>query len=158
MRGYVRIDVCPVPGCQQGYAIRMHMEVSDVRCKAGTAASVCTGPNTTDGPDYSGELQSNGIIRITDHLNGANGDEAGTVVDVPFPVTIPCANTSDQTQGGFCSFDSSTGGSLMPIPDHSPPWRAVVELAQLVIYDGGADGYVGSQPNTLFAIQGFFIP
>jgi hypothetical protein len=144
-----------VPGCSQG--IRMHVEASDVRCKPGTAAGYCNSPNANDGPDYSGELQSDATIRITDHLNGTNADEAATVVDIPFPVTLFCTNTSDQTQGGVCSIDPSMG-SLIPMPVDRRPWRAVVELAQLVIKDGGADGSVATQPNTLFATQGFFIP
>src|SRR5438552_1984101 len=44
--------------------------VSDVRCTPGTDASVCNSPNCCDGPDYSGELQMNATIRISDHYNG----------------------------------------------------------------------------------------
>jgi hypothetical protein len=135
--------------------------LSDVRCKAGTASSVCNSPNANDGPDYSGELQSNATIRITDHLNGPHADEAATVVDVPFPVNVPCANTSsDNTIGGSCIFDTSMPGvqPLIPVPQNGQPMRAVVELAQLVISDGGQDGLVSTQGNTPFAIQGFFIP
>jgi hypothetical protein len=44
--------------------------ITDVRCKPGTNASVCTGANAADGPDYSGDLQGNAIARVTDHYNG----------------------------------------------------------------------------------------
>jgi hypothetical protein len=37
--------------------------------------------------------------------------------------------------------------------------RGVVEVAQLQIFDGGADGQAGTTAdNTLFGVQGVFIP
>jgi hypothetical protein len=36
--------------------------------------------------------------------------------------------------------------------------RAVVEISQLQIFDGGTDGVVATSPNTLFEVQGIFIP
>jgi hypothetical protein len=35
---------------------------------------------------------------------------------------------------------------------------AVVEVTQIQISDGGADGNAATSPNTLFAVQGIFIP
>ena len=34
--------------------------------------------------------------------------------------------------------------------------RAIWELGQVKVYDGGADGLAATQPNTLFADQGVF--
>ena len=36
--------------------------------------------------------------------------------------------------------------------------RTIVELAQVQLFDGGPDGDIGTTPNTLFAVQGIFIP
>jgi hypothetical protein len=36
--------------------------------------------------------------------------------------------------------------------------RAVVEIQQIQISDGGADGQVATADNTLFGVQGIFIP
>ena len=36
--------------------------------------------------------------------------------------------------------------------------RAIVEIGQITITDGGPDGIVGTTPNTLFEVQGIFIP
>jgi hypothetical protein len=36
--------------------------------------------------------------------------------------------------------------------------RTVIELGQVTVNDGGADGVVSSQDNTVFMRQGIFIP
>src|SRR5204862_6017657 len=46
------------------------LSISDVRCKPSTSTSVCNSANSAGGPDYSGDLQSNATIRISDHYNG----------------------------------------------------------------------------------------
>ena len=130
--------------------------ISDVRCKAATAASVCTSANAADGPDYSGGLQGNAIIRISDHYNGPGLNEAATVQDIPFPVNTSCANTASTTEGGLCSVSTSANAAVPgSVKDLQ---RAVVEIAQLQISDGGADGQVATTDNTLFEVQGIFIP
>ena len=129
---------------------------SDIRCMPGTAPSVCNSPNAADGPDYSGELQGNATIRISDHYNGPNLNEAATVVDIPFPVNGTCVNTTSTTIGGTCS-TNTTANAVVPgsVKDAQ---RGVVEIGQLQISDGGADGLVSTADNTLFSVQGIFIP
>jgi hypothetical protein len=130
---------------------------TDIRCKAGVSPTVCNSANTADGPDYSGELQGNAIIRISDHYNGPGLNEAATVQDIPFPVTATCANTAGTTVGGTCTANTSAN-AVVPgsVKDTQ---RAVVELQQLQINDGGTDGQVATTAdNTLFAVQGIFIP
>ncbi len=129
--------------------------ISDVRCKPGTAASVCSGANAADGPDYSGDLQGNATIRISDHYNGPNLNEAATVVDIPLPINMQCQNTADTSIGGLCTIPDVGCLGCPPPPEGQ---RAVVEITQIQIFDGGADGRVGTDDNTLFAVQGIFIP
>src|SRR5688500_8734262 len=75
---------------------------TDIRCLPATSAAVCNSPNAADGPDYSGQVQGNATIRISDHYNGPGLNEAATVVDIPFPVNGQCANTTATTVGGTC--------------------------------------------------------
>jgi hypothetical protein len=132
--------------------------ISDVRCKAGVSATVCPNANTADGPDYTGELQGNAIIRITDHYNGTALNEAATVQDIPFPVNATCAATAgDPNIGGTCSTNTSANAVLAGSVKDAQ--RAVVEINQIQISDGGTDGQVATTAdNTLFGVQGIFIP
>jgi hypothetical protein len=127
--------------------------ITDVRCKAGVAATVCGSANTADGPDYSGEVQGNALIRISDHYNGPGLNEAATVQDIPFPVNSSCANTADTSIGGACSISTSANATVPgSVKDLQ---RAVVEIQQLQINDGGTDGQVATTAdNTLFEVQG----
>ena len=129
---------------------------TDVRCLPATSASVCNSANGTDGPDYSGQLQGNATIRISDHYNGPSLNEAATVVDIPFPVNGQCVNTVSTTIGGTCSVATSAN-AVVPgsVKDTQ---RGVVEIGQLQIFDGGAGGVAGAADATLFSVQGIFIP
>jgi hypothetical protein len=129
---------------------------TDIRCKAGTSPTVCGTANAADGPDYTGELQGNATIRISDHYNGPGLNEAATVQDIPFPVNAVCAATTATTEGGRCTANTSAN-AVVPgsVKDAQ---RGVVEIGQLQIFDGGADGAVATADNTLFGVQGIFIP
>jgi hypothetical protein len=132
--------------------------ISDVRCKAGVSATVCPSANTADGPDYSGEVQGNALIRISDHYNGPALNEAATVQDIPFPVVTTCTATAGSaTTGGVCATNTSANAVLAGSVKDAQ--RAVVEIQQLQINDGGTDGTVATPTdNTLFEVQGIFIP
>ena len=136
--------------------VLINSSITDVRCKSGTSPSVCSSANATDGPDYSGELQGNAMIRISDHYNGPSLNQAATVIDIPFPVNGTCANTTSTTVGGTC-VTSTTANTVVPgsVKDTQ---RAVVEIQQLQVNDGGQDGLVSTAGNTLFEVQGIFIP
>jgi hypothetical protein len=155
--GFIRLDVkVGVPGPPDDSDVLIKSSISDVRCKPATAAAVCSQANAADGPDYSGELQGNATIRITDHYNGPGLNEAATVQDIPFPVNATCANTADTGSGGLCTANTSAN-AVVPgsVKDTQ---RAVVEINQIQISDGGADGQVSTADNTLFGVQGIFIP
>ena len=36
--------------------------------------------------------------------------------------------------------------------------RSVWQLGQVQVFDGGSDGVASTTPNTLFAVQGVFVP
>jgi hypothetical protein len=150
--GYLRVKV----KMTSPEDLLLDSSISDVRCRPGTSSNVCTSPNAADGPDYSGELQGNATIRISDHYNGPNLNEPATVQDIPFPVNLKCENTVDTTVGGSCTIPPPT--VVCPECGLREGVRTVVEITQLQIYDGGADGQVSTNDSTLFMNQGVFIP
>jgi hypothetical protein len=102
--------------------------------------------------DYTGQLQDNVTLRITDVSNG----DAATIIDTPLRAPVPCAANSLPDQGATCSVITSvnaispgavTGGA-----------RAVWELGTVQLYDGGPDGIASTADNSLFARQGVFTP
>jgi hypothetical protein len=153
--GSVRISiVAGVPGPPEDSAVLIKGNITDVRCKTGVSA--CGNANTVGGPDYTGELEGFANIRITDHYNGPNGDQAGTVQDLPLPFHMACASTADPAIGSTCVFPTSTECLGCPPPKEGV--RTVLELTQIQIRDGGPDGLAATQDNTLFMVQGVFLP
>ena len=149
--------VVGVPGPPDDSDVKIISTITDVRCKAGTAA--CGSANAADGADYTGEVQGNATIRITDHFNAVapgGGTDPATVIDVPFPVNAACTATASTSIGGTCA-TNTTANAVVPgaVKDGK---RAIVEIGQIQITDGGPDGLVGTTPNTLFGVQGIFIP
>ena len=78
------------------------------------------------------------------------------MVDTEFPVTVPCAASASTTTGSTCAV-TTTANTLVP-GAASVGKRAVWELGQVKVFDGGPDGLASTQPNTLFADQGVFVP
>jgi hypothetical protein len=112
----------------------------------------------TDLSDYTGELQLDTVLRITDKNNGSGpsgGVEAGTT-DADFPVTVPCTGTLSTTVGSTCSlvtqFNAIQPGAV--VEEKRSNWQ----IATVQVFDGGADGLVSTTPNTLFETQGIFTP
>ena len=155
---FVKLEVVVgVPGPPDDSDVAITSNGTDIRCKAGVTA--CGSANAADGADYTGELQGNATIRITDHFNGiaaGGGTDPGTVVDIPFPVNATCASTASTAIGGTCTANTSANATVPGAVKDGK--RAIVEIGQIQISDGGPDGLVGTSPNTLFGVQGIFIP
>jgi hypothetical protein len=153
--GFAQIDVhAGVPGPPDDSDVLLAGSATDIRCKTGVAA--CGSANSADGPDYTGEVQSNGIIRISDHYNGGTTSDTGTVQDIPFPTTVPCMATTSTTIGATCGINTSANATIPGAVKDGK--RAVIEVMQIQASDGGLDGLVSTTDNTLFAVQGVFIP
>jgi hypothetical protein len=157
--GSIRIDVCPVTGCAAPN-VRLEGHATDVRCKAGTVA--CGSVNTADGPDYTGELEGNAQVRITDH-NNDNGTcgtnvacKTATVQDIPFPVITPCTATASAGIGSNCDI-VTTANAVVPNAV-TPNAQGNVNIGQIQVTDGGTDGVAGTPGNALFSTQGIFVP
>jgi Tol biopolymer transport system component len=156
--GFVRLGV--LPGTAGGaddadLAIDLHM--SDVRCQV--AATPCGPSNASGGSDYTGEVQLDLSLRITDKATlspWAGYTQPATVADLPFPATAGCSATPDPAIGAECALVTSADAL---VPGSAPEGkRAIWEVAQVQVLDGGADGIVASSPNHPFARQGVFVP
>jgi hypothetical protein len=156
--GSVRTHSVPCsPGPPDDCEVKAIVSISDVRCTA--AGSACGPANAAAGADYTGELRVDATYRMTDHFNAVaagGGPDPATVVDITFPVSVPCAASGSTAVGGTCSINT-LWNAVVPgaVKDTK---RAVVEAGQTQVFDGGPDGAVATTPNTLFAVQGVFIP
>jgi hypothetical protein len=122
--------------------LKIHASVTDVRLKSTLA-------------DYEGELRFTQAIRITDRDPG--GTIAATVQDFEFGATVPCVRQPPSGVGATCDL-TTTADTLVPGAIKEGK-RAVWQLDQVRVYDGGADGDADTPgDNTLFLTQGVFIP
>ena len=112
----------------------------------------------SDLSDYTGELQVQAVLRLTDKDNTPspvpNGAATGTDTSISFDA--PCTATGSTSVGATCSV-STTAEALAPgIVKEAK--RAVWALGEVQVLDGGADGDAQTGPNTLFMVQGVFVP
>lgn len=112
--------------------------------------------NKSDLSDYVGELEADQTLRITDLLNGPSQNETGTMQDVEFPVTVSCTPTADPGVGSTCAV--STSANAVSAGSITAGYRAIWELGQVKLYDGGSGGTSGASDATLFEGQGLFVP
>ncbi len=169
--GFVKITVCTTGTTATGTCstppgmtspdVRLETNILDVRCKVGGPTQAnCQGGALSD---YTGQVQGNVELRITDHHNsttpGGTGDTA-TVQDLPFPWAAGCvANASGGSAdaiGGTCNvvtrWNAVRPGSVVTNK------RANIEIDQVKVFDGGQTGVAGASDATLFEVQGLFIP
>ena len=106
--------------------------------------------------DYTAELWATSTVRLTDRAPVESAIPE-TVTDFEFGWAIPCAGTTDTTVGSTCAL-GTTADALLPgsVPERS---RAIWELGQVRVQDGGGDGAGATLgDNTLFLTQGIFVP
>ena len=156
--GFVRYEVqVGAPGPPDDSDIGITVGLTDVRC-AGTG-SACGPANARGGSDYTGELQVNATARLTDKWNDTSaggGTDPATMVDIPFPVAVSCVATGSTATGGSCGIATS---ALAVAPGMVRDGdRQVVQLGQIRVDDGGPDGRASTADNSLFAVQGIFVP
>jgi hypothetical protein len=132
--------------------VRYVLSLKDVRCKAGVTA--CGPTNAVSGADYTGQVQMRSVLRIIDRYNGPG--EVGVGQDTPFGATVPCVATSSTSIGSTCTLDTTADAILAGMVKETR--RSVWQVDEVQVFDGGSDGVVSTNPNTLFATQGFFVP
>jgi hypothetical protein len=109
----------------------------------------------SDLADYDGELQLAVSLRITDRDNSGTNPSA-TVADLSYTATVPCQPTADTAIGSTCTV-STTADALAPGAAKEGR-RAIWELGQMELYDGGPDGVASTAGNTPFLREGVFVP
>jgi hypothetical protein len=109
--------------------------------------------------DYTGPLRAALPLRITDRDNtpspGAPG--AGTTQPFQYGFDIPCTSDPAPTLGSDCSI-STTANSLVP-GTIKPSLRTIWQIGRVRVDDAGPDGNPDTiADNTVFAVQGVFVP
>jgi hypothetical protein len=113
----------------------------------------------TDLTDYTGSLRAQLPVRITDKFNTPHPGGPGAATTQPFVYgfTVPCATNPGLTTGSDCNLATSMN-ALAP-GTHADGRRAVWQLGQVRVFDGGADADGSTTAdNTVFAVQGVFVP
>ena len=110
----------------------------------------------TDLSDYTGQLQVQGAVRITDEANGSLQNEAATGLDTEFPVAVPCVATPDTSVGSTCSVSTSFNAVVPGTVVEGA--RANWQFGQVQVFDGGTSETAGGSGATLFETQGVFVP
>jgi hypothetical protein len=126
--------------------LKIAMDIKDVRRKDSLT-------------DYVGEVAADTVLRITDRFNAnapGGGSDPATVVDIPLPIVAQCSETADATIGSTCA-TATTLDAIVPAAVKEGK-RAIWEIGQLFVSDGGSDGEIATNPNTVFARQGIFVP
>ena len=123
--------------------LNLKLHLSDVRRRA-------------DLSDYGGEVALLTSVRATDRLSGPGQDELATVSDFTLSAVAPCAPTASTGTGAVCDLVTTVGASVPGAVREGS--RAVWELGQLQVSDGGADGDADTSPNAMFAREGVFVP
>jgi hypothetical protein len=106
--------------------------------------------------DYPGELLASVALRLTDEQNGRWQSDPGTVSDVAFSFAVPCQTTASASIGSTCAA-VTTADALAPGTVIEGK-RAIWELGRAELFDGGPDGVAATQDNTLFEVEGVFVP
>ena len=126
--------------------VRFTFSLTDVRSKPGLG-------------DYTGQLQVVRTLRLTDRLNldqfGRPGLPA-TMRDYSLKYVVPCSATASTSVGATCS-TTTTADALIP-ETVLEGQRAVWDLGQVSVFDGGSDGVASTDDNVVFAKQGVFVP
>jgi hypothetical protein len=138
--------------------LRLQAAITDVRCRPVAAPATCGASNVV-GADYVGELQARVALRITDKDNTPtpSGSGAATTIDMPYSFTIPCGETADDMIGSACDVDT-TADALLPGAVKEGV-RAIWQLGQVEVLDGGPDGDVDTPTGgQVFLRQGIFVP
>jgi hypothetical protein len=106
--------------------------------------------------DYTGELQGQFQLRMTDRANSAGLDQPATSADLPISFTIPCQATPDPDIGSTCKLTSSVDTLLAGAVKEGK--RSVWAISGASVFDGGSDGVAATSGNTEFATAGLFAP
>jgi hypothetical protein len=119
------------------------------------------GADLTFTATFPGAASGDGL-QLTDRYNrpqsdaAAAYDKSATTSSLRFPVSVNCTATADTTVGSTCSAQT-TANTLAPGAAVAGN-RALWELGQIQMLDQGADGVPGNGDDSVFAVEGVFVP
>jgi hypothetical protein len=107
--------------------------------------------------DYTGQLDADVRLRLTDQASGPALDQPATVQDFIYRFPVPCQPTIDTTIGSTCAV-ATTADAIQP-GTVTEGARTTWQIGQVTLFDGGPDGVASTTSgNTPFETQGVFIP
>jgi hypothetical protein len=143
--------------------VKFTSTLTDVRCTMPGQGN-CAGAPATAGELYNGKVLMRIVLRMTDRLNGPT-QNPGSAIDTAFPVGLQCAS-------GSCNSTTSADSVYPNVVQEQR--RAVWQLGQVEVLDGGSDGELvaipapasgacppacqGNGGEAVFMRQGFFVP
>jgi hypothetical protein len=105
---------------------------------------------------YTGSLRAAMPVRITDK-NNTPSPAAATSVPFEYGFDVPCSPDPDPGLGSDCSI-STTADTLVPGTIQAG-LRTIWQIGRVRVDDAGADGNPDTTAdNTVFAVQGVFVP
>jgi hypothetical protein len=164
--GHLRLKHLPCLGgnCIDDEDILIDIGLNDVRCLP--AGARCGSANASGPADYSGEMRFSLTLRLTDHFNATapgGGVDAATVQDFPMDLPVAmaapwaCAQSASTSTGASCDLYTTLKTQIPGAVKENK--RAVHQLDDVRIFDGGADGDADTTAdNTVFMRPGVFIP
>jgi peptidoglycan/xylan/chitin deacetylase (PgdA/CDA1 family) len=120
------------------------------------ATSITDVRKASDLSDYTGELEAEATVRLTDRLNGLGLTQGATVQDFDLNFAVPCAASVSVLAGSTCAI-TTTGDAITPGMVREGT-RAIWALGPVRVLDGGPDGDASTPDNTPFLDQGLFVP
>jgi hypothetical protein len=137
--------------------VRIETDITDVRCQSGVLT--CGDPNTAGGADYTGQVQVQADLRISDKYTASGPDPA--TGDTNFSMNVPCGGgpATPSNIGSTCHL-TTTADAIYGDPNTvQESARAIWELGQVQVFDGGTDGDPATADgDSLFEVQGVFVP
>jgi TolB protein len=145
--GVVVFTVQPgAPGGADDTDVNLRLELTNVMRSSGSS-------------EYTGEVRARATVRVTDRKGSVAPDRiSSTFQDFEFEFDAPCVPTPATPGRSTCSVNTTLDAQF---PGSTPEGtRAVWELDQVAVLDGGFDGNPDTEiaRNNVFAVQGVFIP
>jgi Tol biopolymer transport system component len=141
MVGWVAVNAIPGDPLTPADDADLHFQLSlkDVR-------------RQSDLEDYTGSVKVQTSVRLTDK----DGGIPNTAADFPISFDAPCTATASTSIGSTCA-GITTADALAPgsVVESA---RSIWALGRVEVYDGGSDGDPTTAGNSLFAVQGVFVP
>ena len=124
--------------------VKLSASSTDVRLKAGLG-------------DYTGQLQANVSLRLTDRASGPALDEPATVQDFTYRFTVPCQATLSTTVGSTCAV-TTTADAIQPGTVKETGTHDLAARPGPALRRRPGRRRLDDPGNTLFETQGVFVP